>query len=38
MDDLKNNLHLRKLEELTQVSCNENLDLAFTKDTWEKFH
>ena len=38
MDELKNLMHVRKLEELAQISCNENLDLSFTKDTWEKFH
>lgn len=38
MQDLKYNMHARKLEELTQVSCLEKLDLQFTKDTWEKFH
>ena len=38
MEELKNQLHVRKLQELYQVSCNENLDITFTKDTWEKFH
>ena len=38
MHDLKYQLHSRKFEELAQISCNENLDLTFTKDTWEKFH
>ena len=38
MEDLKSNMHSRKLEELAQISCNQKLDLQFTKDTWEKFH
>ena len=38
LDDMKQCVHTRKLEELDQVSCQQKLDLQFNRETWEKFH
>ena len=38
IDDIKRHMTWSKIENLDQISVQKQLNVNFTKETWEKFH